>query len=322
MGAQRGATGSATAVTIFHPAADPRAFDGWLSGLRASARAAEGYESSAVSVHDAELDWAVAVTFSCERLLHEWLDSDERRSVLKDGQVQGFWCRTTDLVLGDGIDDVPGVSAFRHDVASGKETEFVAVQDRLAGVSSTFPGYEGTVLLPPDEGNQWLSMLRFRTPEQLAAWLRSPERDRALPGLRSSLTKGFSAVSQTTPFATTVRVQDGRTLMTPNWKSAMLVLLVLYPTVMVLSRFFGPVLDHVGAEPWLTLWISQIVSISALQWWLMPTVSRPFGTWLDPVDGAKARTSVVGAVVIVGGYALTLAVFATVRWLQFWDYAG
>ena len=70
--------------------------------------------------------------------------------------------------------------------------------------------------------------------------------------------------------------------MTPNWKSAMLVLLVLYPTVMVLSRFFGPILDRVGAEPWLALWVSQIVSVSALQWWLMPTVTRPFRNWLDP----------------------------------------
>ena len=35
--------------------------------------------------------------------------------------------------------------------------------------------------------------------------------------------------------------------MTPNWKSAMLVLLVLYPTVMLLSRFLGPIVDGFGA---------------------------------------------------------------------------
>jgi hypothetical protein len=141
-----------------------------------------------------------------------------------------------------------------------------------------------------------------------------------LPGLRSSLARGFSAVSQPTPFATTVRVQNGKTLMTPNWKSAMLVLLVLYPTVMVLSRFFGPTLDGLGAEPWLALWVSQIVSVSALQWWLMPAVTRPFRKWLDPVDGASCRISVIGGVVVVVLYAVTLAVFASVKWLQFWDY--
>lgn len=317
MSAQRGV---ATAVTIFHPAADAAGFDSWLSGLRGSARSAEGFISSSSSIRDDDLDWAMSVTFSNAALLNRWLDGSERRTFLKAGQSQGFWCRTTDLILGEGIGDPPGVSAFRHDVAAGREADFRAVQDRLARVSSEFPGYEGTVLLPPDEGNGWLSMLRFRTPEQLSAWLRSPQRDQALPGLRSSLTKGFSAVSSTTPFATTVRVQDGRTLMTPNWKSAMLVLLVLYPTVMVLSRFFGPTLDRAGAEPWLALWVSQIVSVSALQWWLMPAVTRPFRKWLDPVDGASFRIGLIGAAIVVAGYGLTLAIFANVKWLQFWDY--
>jgi antibiotic biosynthesis monooxygenase (ABM) superfamily enzyme len=313
---------STTAVTIFHPAQNATSFDAWLSELRASAQSAEGAVSTSVSVHDEPgLDWAFAVTFSSEAALHDWLDSAGRRSVLETGQALGFWCRTTDLVLAEGSDAPVGVSAFRHSLAVGKESDFRAVQSRLVAASSRFRGYEGTVLLPADSGGEWLSVLRFRTAAQLSTWLRSPERDTALPGLRSSLTKGFSAVSSTTPFATTVRVQDGRTLMTPNWKSAMLVLLVLYPTVMVLSRFFGPVLNHAGAQPWLALWVSQIVSVSALQWWLMPSVTRPFRNWLDPVDGAGFRISAIGAAVVIVGYGATLALFASVKWLQFWDFA-
>jgi antibiotic biosynthesis monooxygenase (ABM) superfamily enzyme len=310
-----------TAVTIFHPPADPEGFDGWVSELRASARSAEGFESSSVSVHDGDFDWAMAVTFSSEHLLHRWLDCGRRKELLEEGQAQGYWCRTNDLVLGDGIEAAPGTSAFRHGVAAGKAQDFTRIQERLVRASSRFPGYLGTVLLPPDGGDEWLSLLRFRTPAQLDAWLGSDERDEALPGLRSSLTHGFATVSRTTPFATTVRVQGGRTLMTPNWKSAMVVLLVLYPTVMVLSRFFGPVLDRAGAEPWLALWISQILSVSALQWWLMPTVTRPFRRWLDPVDGAGARITAIGAAVVIVGYAATLALFASVKWLQFWDFA-
>jgi antibiotic biosynthesis monooxygenase (ABM) superfamily enzyme len=311
-----------TAVTIFHPVQNATGFDTWLSELRASARAAAGAVSTSVSVHDEPgLDWALAVTFSSEAALHDWLDSAGRRSLLETGKGLGFWCRTTDLVLSEGSDAPAGVSVFRHSVAVGKESDFRAVQSRLVAASSPFPGYEGTVLLPADSGGEWLTILRFRTTAHLSAWLRSSARDTALPGLRSSLTKGFSSMSRTTPFATTVRVQDGRTLMTPNWKSAMLVLLVLYPTVMVLSRFFGPALDHAGAEPWLVLWASQIVSVSALQWWLMPSVTRPFRNWLDPVDGAGLRISAIGAAVVIVGYGLTLALFASVKWLQFWDFA-
>ncbi|HNM95270.1 MAG TPA: antibiotic biosynthesis monooxygenase, partial [Mycobacterium sp.] len=155
---------------------------------------------------------------------------------------------------------------------------------------------------------------------QLSAWLRSPERDAALSGLRLSLSREFSLVSSTTAFGTTVRTENGRTAITPRWKTAMLILLVLYPTVMLLSRFLGPVIDRLGAEPWLAMWVSQVVSVATLQWALMPWAGGWFRRWLDPVDGAGARTSALGAAAVIAGYAVTLTVFATVQWLQYWDY--
>ena len=38
------------------------------------------------------------------------------------------------------------------------------------------------------------------------------------------------------------------------------------------------------------------------------------------MDGAGARTSALGAAAVIAGYAVTLTVFATVQWLQYWDY--
>ena len=172
------------------------------------------------------------------------------------------------------------------------------------------------------DGEEALSVLRFRTDRHLAGWMSSGQREAALPGLRSSLTAEFAPVSGTTAFGTTVRSDGGRMLMTPNWKSVMLVLLVLYPTVMLLSRFLGPVLDSLGAEPWLSLWLSQVISVTAMQWWLMPWASKPFRRWLDPVDGAGRRSSLAGAAVILLLYAATLLLFDSVTWLQFWDYAS
>jgi hypothetical protein len=116
-----------TAVTIFHPVQDATGFDAWLSELRASAQAAEGVVANSASVHDEPgLDWALAVTFSSEDLLHGWLDSAGRRSVLEAGQALGYLCRTTDLVLAEDSEAPAGVSAFQHSVAAGKEPEFRA----------------------------------------------------------------------------------------------------------------------------------------------------------------------------------------------------
>ena len=310
------------AVTIFHPVPDTQGFDAWLRELQACAQAADGWVSTSVSVHDEpQMEWALVVTFATEQLLHDWLDGAGRLAVLNDGQSRGYWCRSTDLVLTEGGAAPAGVGVFRHSVAAGWEADFRAAQEKLAMASSRFPGYQGTILFPPDASGEWLSLICFRTGTQLSEWMRSSERAEALSGLRTSLTKDFSVISDTTPFATTVRIENGQTSMTPNWKSAMMVLLVLYPTVMILSRFFGPVLDRIGAEPWLALWVSQIVSVSLMQWWLMPAATRPFRRWLDPVDGSGLRISLVGAAVVVACYGLTLALFATVKWLQYWDFA-
>lgn len=310
-----------TAVTVFHDAGDATAFDEWARELLASAAAAPGSSSGQVAVHDGTpLDRAVAVTFSDESRLHAWLDSPQRADVLTAGQRRGFWRSSVDLVFSDDGPASPGIGLFRHAVSSGREAEFRDRQVQLADVATALPGYEGTILLAGAEDAPWVSIVRFRTGRQLASWMRSPERAAVLQGLRSTLSEDFAVVSNTTPFGTTVRIEDGRALMTPNWKSAILVLVVLYPTVMLLSRFLGPILDGAGAQPWLSLWVSQVVSVTAMQWWLMPAVSRPLSRWLDPVDGSAVRVSAAGAVVLVGVHAATLAVFATVHELQFWDY--
>ena len=266
-----------------------------------------------MSVADGAFEPAIAVTFSSATELDAWLDHAD---VLR----AGAWLPAAPAILLTPDESPPGVTAFRHQLVAGRASEFLDSQRGLAAAAQGFSGYEGTVLFA-DEAEA-LSLLRFRTDRQLAGWMSSGEREAALPGLRSSLTAEFAAASGTTGFGTTVRTDGGRMLMTPNWKSVMLVMVVLYPTVMLLSRFLGPVLDRFGAQPWLSLWLSQVVSVVLMQWWLMPWASKPFRRWLDPVDGADRRSSLAGALVILIIYAATLLLFDSVRWLQFWDYAS
>jgi hypothetical protein len=68
------------------------------------------------------------------------------------------------------------------------------------------------------------------------------------------------------------------------------------------------------------MWLSEVASVSALQWLLMPFAARRMRRWLDPVDGAGWFVSLRGALVVAAVYAVTLAIFATVTWLQYWDY--
>lgn len=299
-----------TAVLVFHPGGNGE-FSEWANTLTAKA---VGCVRARVSVAEGSLEPAVAVTFTGATELDAWLD---RADALGNG---GWLPAAPAILLAPDAPPPAGIAAFRHQLVAGRNAEFLQSQRELATAASGFSGYEGTVLFV-DEGES-LSVLRFRTDRHLTAWMSSRQREDALPGLRSSLSAEFAPVTGTTAFGTTVRTDGGRMLMTPNWKSVMLVLLVLYPTVMLLSRFLGPVLDRLGAEPWLSLWLSQVISVTAMQWWLMPWASRPFRRWLDPVDGAGWRSSLAGAAVILLLYTATLLLFGSVTWLQFWDYAS
>jgi uncharacterized protein len=308
-------TVGATAITIFHPPSEPQRFAQWVAEYLASARHASGYVAARESVQsdgrpDRALDWATAVSFDSAERLDAWFDSAERQHVLAEGESQGFWRCASDLILADGELPPSNAGVFLHSVAAGKEAEFVAAQRDLTLSSSAFPGYEGTALLTADTSGQWMSVLRFRTARHLAGWIRSSERHNALPRLRGGLTRDFSELPRSAPFGSTVRVADGETVITPAWKSALLVVLCLYPTVMLLSKFQAPALATLGITTPLSVFVGNVISVVLLQWVLVPAASRPFRRWLDPIDGAAGRISLAGAAVVGVGYALLLLIFS------------
>jgi uncharacterized protein len=323
-------TAPATAVSIFHREDTREAFASWAAELQAAAERAPGFDSALVSHPDAtNFEWAAAVSFDSEEHLHAWLDSPERARLLRQGDAHGHHRISTDLVVIEGSAPSTGVGIIAHDVANGRQDEFLRSQQELVDLSAGFSGFEGAVLLGPgrpsdavlgDSASRWLSVLRFRTDRQLSAWMQSDARSAALPELRKQLTGDFSVITHSTPFGSIVRVEDGKTQVTPDWKTAMLVLLVLYPRVMTLSRFVGPLLDDIGSPPWLSMWLSQILSVGLMTYFFMPAVTGWFRRWLDPIDGAPRKVSIVGALIVVVVYAVTLTLFASIKWLQFWDY--
>jgi uncharacterized protein len=325
-GAAGAAGAAAVAVTVFHRPSDAAAFVAWTEQLRARAAVQPGFRSfQVVSPAEPEFDWAVLSGFGSVTELDAWLDSPERRELIRVGRGQGAHRAATEMVLRGKEPPGGGTGAIEHLVEAGHEDEFVAAQQRLVQLSASFPGFDGAAVVPTgdvDENGRtrWWSVLRFRTPSELDGWMRSAERAEALPALRSALGEDFTDLSASTPFGSIVRVHDGQARATPNWKSAMMVLLVLYPTVMLLSRFVGPVFTSWGVPQWLSMWLSQILSVGLMTWFLMPWVTGWFRRWLDPVDGAGRRVSLTGAVVAATVMAVCLAVFGTVTWLQFWRY--
>ena len=312
---------AATGVVLVH-SVDDDALRRWVDSATAAVASMPGFRSMRAAVSEGDLHPAVAVTFDTAEQLHAGLDSQEWAAALAEGGDFGVLRASADLLIVDGHRLPPGTAAFRHDVIDTETIDFVATQMQIVNATSGFPGYVATVLLPaaPEAGiKAWTSILMFRTDDQLAHWATSDERVRQVSQLRTHLRRDFDTLSVDAPFASILRIDHGRPKLTPRWKTAMVILLVLYPTVMTLSRFLGPVLsDTVGTPPWLTMWLSQIVSVAILTYALMPLATRAFSRWLDPVEGAGVGVSVLGALAVVAVYAVTLGVFATVKWLEFW----
>lgn len=317
------AESAATAVSVFRSKGEHDGFTAWTRTMHEAAATSPGFLTATVSTPvGSGFDWASSVSFDSEKHLHAWLDSDDRAALLHAGEKDGHTRVSTDLLIVDGHAPSTGVGIIAHDVVDGRLTDFRRSQEELVALSSGFSGFEGAVLLGPADPSdtEWISILRFRTDRQLSEWMQSDTRSKALPELRRHLAGEFSVITHSTPFGSIVRVEDGQAKVTPDWKTAMLVLLVLYPTVMTLSRFVGPLLDDVGAPPWLSMWLSQICSVGLMTYFFMPAVTSWFRRWLDPIDGASRKVSVVGALVVMAVYAATLSLFASVKWLQFWDY--
>ncbi|CAN5159344.1 antibiotic biosynthesis monooxygenase [soil metagenome] len=293
----------ATGVVLLH-AAPPDRLQFWRAQVADAAGAMPGFVSLRLSSTGGSLANAAAITFDTAEHLHDWLDSPGFDAAFSGDILR----KSSVLLLVDGDRLPPGTAVFRHDVIPARTQEFVATEQEIAAATATFPGFDSLILLPPLPGEQqWVSILKLHTDEQLSAWLTSEVRAQRVPQLRSHLVKDFTIDA---PFGSILRIEDGRPRVTPKWRTAMLILLVLYPTAMTVTHVVAPWWNGLGAHPWLSTWLTQILCVAAMTYALMPQATRRFARWLDPVEGASLRVSVVGTLVVLAVYAVCLSIFA------------
>ena len=131
--------------------------------VRSAVEAARGFVAFAASIRrDTPLDWAVAVTFESEDLLHQWLDGATWKHLVRGAAARGLLRLSSDLVIIEGAVMPTGVAIVSSSVSSGMEADFQAAHVRLTVAASQFSGYEGTAVFPPGASGEWMSLIRFR----------------------------------------------------------------------------------------------------------------------------------------------------------------
>jgi antibiotic biosynthesis monooxygenase (ABM) superfamily enzyme len=166
------------------------------------------------------------------------------------------------------------------EIKPGKEAAYRAWADRIQKLQATFPGYLGSFVQPPQQGeNGWTTVLRFDSAANLDGWLKSSARA-AMVKDSEDLVAGFHAQRVDTSFPGWV-ANDPATGTPPSmWKTACLVLLTLFPVVMLELRFLNP---HIEAlNPAVRTFIGNAISVALTTWPLMPLAILGFHAWLFP----------------------------------------
>ena len=304
----------ATAVTAVQVRqGEEGAFTGWLTELNKTIATFPGYVSAVVipPVPPLQSDWVMVQRFQTIEQLRAWLDSDERRALLDKGASLLADEGTTNVIQGANTELSPHdmvTEIITVSVKPGMEEAYRDWVERIRQVEARFPGYQGLQLQPPIPGLQdnWVSLLRFDTAEHLNAWLESDARRTALEEVEPFIDRREQQVA--TAFSGWFTFGDVPDQVPPNWKQSMIVLLMLYPIVMLELLFLNPRLESLGMAE--ATFIGNLLSVAALGWVLVPPANRAFDWWLRPRPDAPQWVTAAGVALIIGLYALTVAVFA------------
>ena len=198
-----------------------------------------------------------------------------------------------------------------HTVHPDDEAAFLAWQRRLSEAERRSPGHRGDELLPPVPGVQddWVAVTRFATEHDLETWLASPaRRDLLAEGTRF---RDFRLRRVAASFGSWFADDGGAAPATPSWKTALSVLVGLYPTVVLLTLGISALWP--SGPLWASLLVGNVLSVSLLTWVVMPVVTRALASWLEPTAGARQpRTDVLGTVAALGVLTVLALVFAVV----------
>jgi hypothetical protein len=191
-------------------------------------------------------------------------------------------------------------SVVVHDVPPPARERFLELQRGITLAVEQFAGYRRTDIYPPADGqhNEWVVVVQFDDRPSLDRWLGSTERaqwtkkfGQELGSYRiNTLSAGFGQWFVDSG-------QNSSSTLPPSWKMALTVLLGLYPMVMLITLLVSPYTQSLGTA--ISILIGNVLSVTALQWVVMPTLTTIFRRWLRAPRMARFAIHASGAAIIL-----------------------
>jgi len=302
------ATGITTKIVLLPN--KQQAFATWQSTFTRAATVASGFVSlEIIPACLGSAEWHVIQRFRSPELLDRWRTSAERVRLLEELerlQEPGF-VKTRDEAAPDFHALSYVTEVITTVVEPGKDAAFQAWAEGTQAKQASFPGYMGTLVQAPLSAAvpYWTTLIRFSTPQQLDAWLASPDRQ-ALLKTSDPLVSSWKSQRMASPFSDWFPGKPDQPR-TAAWKQTALVLLVLFPVVMLEIKFLSPFLA--GQHLAIATFIGNAISVSLVSWPLMAMAIFCLGWWLRPDPVHPLRTEVLGIGTMLGLYAIELSTF-------------
>ncbi len=292
-------------------AGQDRAFAEWKARHDTVIGKFTGFVSSDIipPTHAGGDEWTIILNFESKDDLAAWQKSPERAAVVAEGMPLfegGSLGEIVQIGDGGGQPESNVTEIIFSKVKAGREDAYREWTTRIQAAQAKYPGYCGMYLQPPQEkGGLWTTILRFDSEVHLEAWMNAAERKQLL--LESKAFIEHEALSRlATSFPGWVPLDPMTGKGPPNWKTALLVLLGLFPVVMLELRFFNPVLAGWGLNSSFATFVGNSVSVAATSFLTMPLAVRGFGWWLFP-KVESFRTNARGVLILTLLFALEIS---------------
>jgi len=234
--------------------------------------------------------WVLIANFDSPEAVDLWRESPARGEVIAKGLPLFEGGDLGEVVRSSGESDDQGVTEVIFSrILPGCEEEYREWTARIQSAQAKSPGYRGMFLQPGKEpGDFWTTILRFENAHALENWLASSERKKLLKEV-SHLVEHERQLRLSTSFPGWVPVDPATGQGPPNWKTALLVLLGLFPMVLLTLRFINPILNQFLVTSPATF-IGNMLTVAGTTFVSMPLFIRWFNWWLFPKEHPVRKT--------------------------------
>jgi uncharacterized protein len=282
----------------------------WLVRLMMAAVESSGVLSAEIlpPTVSNQMHWTLVQCFHNEQQVQNWQASAQRARLLAELAPD---LEKKEISISEAVDagygSVGSVAvAVVTKVKPGLESVYLECEGKFQVAQSRYPGYRGVYVQPPTSNTpgMWTTLIRFESPASFQTWFNSQERKKLLEA-SDQLVSSTDYQHVGTSFPGWFPSDSAGSKGPPNWKTAMLILLGLYPIVMLEIRFLMPVLH--GLPPALANFIGNSISVMLTTWLTMPLFIKLFKQWLFPTAQTAKWIAVGGTLACLLIYALLIA---------------